>query len=139
MIGMRKVWIMSLIYLVSGLAFGVFYREFTVYHDFTGSTQLSVLHGHTLALGFGVMFSGLLFEQSFKIMRSSRFDMWFILYQVSLIGVLLSMLTRGIGQVLEIELAGFNHVAGLFHTLLGVTLVWFVLIVGKAVKDSERT
>lgn len=138
MMEMRKFWIMSLIYLILGLTFGVFYREFTVYHDFTGTTQLSVLHGHALALGFALMLFGLLCERVFEITRNKRFDTWFILYQVSLLGVLVSMLTRGIAQVLAVELAGFNHVAGLFHTLLGISLVWFVLLIGRAVREGER-
>jgi hypothetical protein len=133
----RKCWMMSLIYLILGLTFGVFYREFTVYHDFTGSTQLSVLHGHALALGFGLMLFLLLFERGFEITRNKRFDTWFILYQISLLGVLVSMLTRGIGQVLAFELAGFNHVAGLFHTLLGISLVWIVLMIGRSTRGVE--
>lgn len=139
MMKMKKLWRMSLIYLLMGMIFGVFYREFTVFHDFTGSTQLSVLHGHALALGFALMLFGMLFERSFSISRIKRFDMWFILYQVSLLGVLFSMLMRGIGQVLARDIAGFNHVAGLFHTLLGVSLIWFVLILRRAYAEGEST
>lgn len=38
-------------YGIAGLAGGVFYREFTKYHDFTGTTALGKLHVHLLVLG----------------------------------------------------------------------------------------
>lgn len=36
----------SMIYMILGLAFGLFDREFARIYDFTGYTQLGVLHTH---------------------------------------------------------------------------------------------
>jgi len=130
---MKKIYYFAFIYIVLGLSFGVFYREFTVFHDFNGYTQLSVLHTHTLVLG-GLFFMVLLiFDQVFKLTSYKKFDLWFIVYNVGFLGLLTTMLIRGMGQVLDWNLSGFNHIAGLFHTILGIALVWFMIIMGKLI------
>ena len=48
---MKKYINYAFIYAILGLASGVFYREFTKFHDFTGKTALSVTHVHFLTLG----------------------------------------------------------------------------------------
>lgn len=134
---MKKIYYVGFFYIVLGLAFGVFYREFTVYHDYQGYTQLSLLHTHTLLLGGIFMIILLILEKAFTISHVKRFNLWFMIYQIGLVGLLATMLVRGIGQVLDWQLNGFNHVAGLFHTILGLALVWFMLILGKALKTQK--
>ena len=41
----------SLIYAVLAMAGGVFYREFTKWNDFTGTTALGKVHTHLFLLG----------------------------------------------------------------------------------------
>lgn len=48
---MKKMINTSVIYAVLALAGGVFYREFTKFHEFTGYTTLSVVHTHYFILG----------------------------------------------------------------------------------------
>lgn len=45
---MKKLYYSAVIYTVLGLLAGLFYRELTKAQDFTGDTQLSVLHTHLL-------------------------------------------------------------------------------------------
>lgn len=130
---LKKLYYFAFIYLGLGLVFGVFYREFTVFHDFTGKTQLSVLHTHTLVLGMLFFLLLLVLEKLFGLSDYKRFNLWLIIYNVGFGGLLLTMLIRGIGQVLSWELAGFNHIAGLFHTILGVGFIWFFIFLGKKI------
>ena len=45
---MKKLWNTSMIYLILALAGGVFYREFSKFHGYTGRTTLAYVH--TLSL-----------------------------------------------------------------------------------------
>ena len=134
---MKKLYTFAFIYLVLGLIFGVFYREFTVFHDYIGYTQLSVMHTHTLVMGSLFFLILLTLEKLFKLSESKRYDIWFIFYNVSFVGVLTTMFIRGMGQVLSWELSGFNHIAGLFHTLFGASLIWLFIILGRQIKQKD--
>ncbi|HDK8152610.1 TPA: DUF2871 family protein, partial [Staphylococcus aureus] len=48
---MRRLLYSFLFYMIIGLFSGFFYRELTKAYDFTGTTQLSLVHTHTLILG----------------------------------------------------------------------------------------
>lgn len=48
---MKKYRNISLVYAVLAMAGGVFYREFTKFHDFTGVTALGKVHTHLFLLG----------------------------------------------------------------------------------------
>lgn len=52
---MRRLYLAAIAYATPGLAGGLFYREITHARDFTGNTQLAVVHTHLLALGLLVM------------------------------------------------------------------------------------
>lgn len=131
---MKKIFVASFVYLILGLSFGLFYREYTQFYDFDGSTQLAILHVHTLTLGMIFFLIVLLLEAQFKLSSNSKFNLWFILHNIALSGVLLTMLIRGMMEVLGTDFVGFNHIAGTFHTFLGVTFVWFFVMIGKSLK-----
>ena len=135
----RVLYLMAFIYGVLGLAFGVFYREFTKHHQYEGSTQLSVLHTHALVLGAFLFLIVLLLNHSFKIGKRKSFLYWIITYDLGLFGVLVTMLIRGLDQVLDWELSGFNHIAGLFHTILGIAVIWFFILLGKSIDFNEHS
>lgn len=132
---MKKLAYASLIYAVLGLALGVFYREFTKLNQFQGYTQLRGLHVHVLTLGALFFLLVLVLHRLLDIGRKKGFSFWFILYHAGLAGTASAMLTRGILQVFGSDMAGLNHIAGLFHTLLGIAVVWFFVLVVKAAKD----
>lgn len=45
-----------------------------------------------------------------------------------------TLFVRGILQVKGSDFTGFNHIAGLSHAMLGVSLIWFVIILYKKIK-----
>ena len=132
---MKKYFNLSICYLVLGLVMGVFYREFTKINGFEGQTILSVVHTHALTLGFIFFILVLLLEKSFNISNNKGFKEWCILYNVSLIYLLGTLTARGILQVLGNSFAGLSHISGLSHVLLSVSLIWFVIIVNKSIKE----
>ncbi|NUR96162.1 MAG: DUF2871 family protein, partial [Kribbellaceae bacterium] len=48
---MRKIYVAAHVYMILGLISGLYYRELTKAKDFTGDSQLGVVHTHILALG----------------------------------------------------------------------------------------
>ncbi len=135
---MKKLYYSAFVYVVLGLAFGVVYRELTKHYDFEGYTQLSVLHTHALMLGMTFFLTALVLERLFSLTKGRSFFPWFLLYHVSLGGLLVTMLIRGIGQVVSWELTGFNHVAGLFHVLISIAFIWFFIILGGKIRFQSK-
>jgi len=142
---MRKINNGIMIYTLLGLAFGVFYREFTKFHAFTERTQLAFLHVHALVLGSLFMIILLILTRLFSLGtgrgtgRGKSFSRWFVLYNVGLAGTLAAMTVRGILQVFSSDMSGLNHIAGLFHTILGTSLIWFFILLRKACHEDSKT
>lgn len=131
---MKKYFNFATFYMVLGLIMGVFYREFTKINNFDGKTVLGIVHTHALTLGFIFFILILLLEKNFSLSKIKSFNAWNIFYNVSLIYVLITLSLRGIMQVLGSDFIGLSHIAGLGHALLGIALVWFTIIVNKAIK-----
>lgn len=125
---MKKIFNLSMFYLIFGLCLGVFYREFTKFNNFTGKTFLSLLHTHLLVLGFIFFLIILLLDKNFNITSAKNFNKWLITYNVGLLYLVAMFLVRGILQVFGQELDGLNHISGLGHAILGISLIWFVFI-----------
>lgn len=134
---MQKMFKISSFYLFLGLILGVFYREFTKFNDFTGVTTLGVAHSHVLVLGFVFFIIVLLLEKNFFISRIKNFKAWIITYNIGLIYLISVLVFRGILQVQGSDFAGLSHIAGLGHAILGISLIWFSVIVNKSVKLYE--
>ena len=130
---MKALYRSATMYTIAGLSFGLFYREFTKMQGFTGKTTLSILHGHTLTLGLLFFLILMLMEKQFALTASKRFKGWLVTYHIALIGTLATMLTRGIVQVLGTDISGLNHIAGTFHTLMAVAMVWFLVMLRKRI------
>lgn len=135
---MQKIFKISSFYLFLGLALGVFYREFTKFNNFTGKTTLGLTHAHTLILGFVFFMIVLLLEKNFKISSSKSFKSWIVTYNVGLIYVISTLVFRGILQIQGIDFNGLSHIAGLGHAILGVSLIWFSVMVNKVIKNYEN-
>ena len=131
---MKKYVNLSIFYLVLGLVFGVFFREFTKFNNFTDRTTLSALHGHALILGFIFFLIVLILDKLFEISKAKAYKGWLIAYNVSLVFMLITLLVRGILQVNGSDFAGLSHIAGLAHTMLGLSFIWFATILYKKVK-----
>lgn len=114
-------------YGIVALAAGVFYREFTKYHDFQGHTSLLALHTHYFALGMLLFLILALAEKLFGF-SGEKLRQVLPYYQVGLNLAGLGFLLRGISQVTGTDGGIFNDpvisgVAGIGHILLGVCLV----------------
>lgn len=134
---MRNYFKLSTFYLVLGLSLGVFYREFTKFNNFSGVTTLSSAHTHVLVLGFIFFLIVLLLEKNFTLSNVKNFGKWIILYNVGLIYSVATLVARGILQVKGADFAGLSHIAGLGHAILGISLIWFAILLNKAIKASE--
>lgn len=137
---MQKYFKISTFYLIIGLLFGIFYREFTKFNNFNGITTLSVVHTHILLLGFIFFILVLLLENNFYISKVKGFNSWLLTYNIGLFYLISTLIFRGILQVKGNEFVGLSHISGLGHAILGFSLIWFCMIVNKALKkyDSEK-
>jgi len=135
---MKTSYRLSFFYGILGLVSGVFYREYTKLSGYYESTTLSVLHVHALALGMLFFLLLLVLNRQFGIDKMKGYTPWLILYNTGLLGVLVTMGVRGVLTVENMEFAGLNHIAGLFHALLGVSIIWFFILLKKALITESR-
>ena len=119
--------------MILGLALGVFFREFTKLNDFTGVTTLSAAHTHTLVLGFIFFLVIVVLENVFTISNIKNFNIWLITYNIGLLSLISTLVTRGILEVLSKDFAGLPHMAGTSHVILGLSLIWFMIILKKSI------
>lgn len=130
---MKKLFNLSFFYLILGLALGIFFREFTKLNDFTGVTTLSAAHTHTLVLGFIFFLVIVVLENVFTISNIKNFNIWLITYNIGLLSLISTLVTRGILEVLSKDFVGLPHMAGTSHVILGLSLIWFMIILKKSI------
>ena len=134
---MKKLYYATVTYVVLGLAFGVFYREFTKINEYTDPTMLSGVHSHLISLGFMFFLILTLTAASSRLTEHKSFNKWFIVYNVGLLWTTITMAIRGVLEVKGSDIPGFNHMAGTGHTILAVALVWFVIMLKKVLFSSK--
>lgn len=134
---MRKLFAAAAIYAGLGLAAGLFYREYTKLYDFTGQTQLSVMHTHLLALGMLFMLIALALDAVLHIEGSRSFSWFFTTYNA---GMVLTVALMGVHGVLQVN--GVNDVsaaipglAGLGHILLTIGIVCFLISLSRPLRE----
>lgn len=135
----RHLYRSALIWTVVGLVGGVAYREFTKFNDYTGPTQLSVVHTHALALGTTLMLVLLALVLALPDLASDRrfrLAVPFLNGGLALMVVMLSV--KGVLQVLDVswqDHAAIAGIHGLGHIALAVGLVLMLLALGRATKE----
>lgn len=123
---MKKLYYSAVLYTVLGLAAGLFYRELTKAQDFTGTTQLSVLHTHLLTLGTLVFLIAIALQKVLELTRGRFFTAFFWTYHAGLILTTGLMTVHGTLTVLGKNAgAALSGTAGLGHILLTLALVFF--------------
>ena len=122
---MKKTFFASLFYLVFGLAFGVFYREYTRMADFEGSTALSFVHSHILSLGFLFFLIVLILIKVFDMDGARFINVFYYLYNIGLLISIFAMIYRGILDVAGHDIAFISYVAGAGHITLAAGLGFF--------------
>lgn len=128
-------------FAIAGLVAGVYFREFTRWNGFTGKSMLGVLHPHLLVLGMGMMLGLLVFVELFQVDKQKYFGKGLCLYTIGLCGTVVLMFIRGNLQVLGTVLSkGLDYtisgVAGIFHILLAVGLLYLLHALRKAVGEK---
>lgn len=142
---MKKMINTSMAYMIAGLCMGVFYREFTKFNAFTGKTVLKAIHPHLLALGMMMFLILGLFVYIFpKLKQNKCFKLFYIFYNIGLIGTVCMMAVRGISQVMMWDLArgldfSISGLSGVFHIFLTAALILlFIALKKEAVEKNEN-
>lgn len=127
------------VYTLLGLAAGLFYRDYTKAHDFTGESQLSVLHTHLLALGTLFFLIVLVLDKAFALSGSKLFTWFFWVYNAGLLLTVVMMVVHGVMTVAgKADSAAVAGIAGLGHIILTVAFVLFFLALRKPVVAAVR-
>ncbi|WP_087064863.1 DUF2871 domain-containing protein [Intestinibacillus massiliensis] len=132
---MKRYANMALAYAAIAMVFGVFYREFTKFNNFTGKTVLSVMHTHYFLLGMFFFLVLMLAEKSLSFSGKNTGKI-LIVYQCGLNITGLGFLMRGLTQVWGTVLstgadASLSGVAGIGHILIGVSIILLLLEIRK--------
>lgn len=137
---MRRILYTFLTYTIIGLLSGVYYRELTKAFEFTGKTQLAIVHTHILMLGMFMFLILLVFEKLFSISKYYLFNWFYYVYNISVIVTIGMMVTKGTFQVLGKSFSpeAFAGFAGIGHTgMLAGLLLLFFLIRQAAIKEPR--
>ncbi|WP_329359530.1 DUF2871 domain-containing protein [Streptomyces sp. NBC_01483] len=137
---MRKSYYAAHVYMILGVISGLYYREFTKANDFTGDTQLALIHTHLLALGMLGFLIILALDKQFALSGTKLFTYFFWFYNTGIAITVAMMFVHGTETVLG------DHVpkavpltAGLGHTLLTVGLILLFILLGKRLNESAGT
>lgn len=125
---MKKYINIAFIYAIAAIVCGVFYREFTKFHGFTGKTTLAFTHLHLFVLGTFLFLILAIFCQLTDAAEQKTFAWFLKLYNVGLPFMVIMLFARGIPQVLEIELsrgasAAISGIAGIAHIIMTIAVI----------------
>lgn len=126
---------LALIYSIVAMLFGVFYREFTKFSNFSGQTNLSVIHTHYFLLGM-YFFLALMMAEKIFAFSGQKTKKILIAYQIGLNITALGFLLRGLIQVKVTDPsrsldASVSGISGIGHILTGISLVLLLLEIRK--------
>lgn len=133
---MKKYMNAAVVYAVLAMAGGVFFREFTKAHDYTGATTLSVIHTHYFLLGMMFFLLLAVLEKNFGF-TGEKTGRALCLYHAGLNLTVIMLLVRGITTVLgtaltDAEDAMISGFAGIGHILLAAGMLLLLLEVRKS-------
>ncbi|NLW72002.1 MAG: DUF2871 domain-containing protein [Chloroflexi bacterium] len=126
----------SLFYAVAAMAGGVFYREFTKWNGFSGSTTLGKVHTHLFLLGMMVFLVVALFAKNGNLHTQKTFRAFLYIYNTGVLLMVIMMIIRGIPQVTGITLssgidAAISGIAGIGHILVGTGIILLLVSLKK--------
>ena len=137
---MKKILNTSMVYFVLAIAAGVFHREYTKFSGFTGKTVL----GNVLVMGaFLFLIVALFCIQLPGLLDARIFRRFYVLYNIALPFMAVTMLARGMIQVKNAELtkavdASLSGMAGIAHILITIALVMLFMALKKNVISNDR-
>ncbi|MEV6266010.1 DUF2871 domain-containing protein [Kribbella sp. NPDC051936] len=136
---MRKIYVAAHVYMILGLISGLYYRELTKLNDFTGDTQLSVVHTHILALGMLFFLVVLALEKLFTLTAGKLFAAFFWVYNAGLALTVGLMIVRGTMTVLGHQAgAALDGISGLGHITITLGLIFFFVNLGKCLPAKQQ-
>ncbi|MFF4020777.1 DUF2871 domain-containing protein [Streptomyces sp. NPDC001843] len=136
---MRKSYYAAHVYMIVGVVSGLFYREFTKAEDFTGDTQLSLMHTHLLALGMLGFLIVLALDKQFQLSGTKLFTYFFWFYNAGIVVTVAMMGVHGSLTVLGHDVPEtVPAIAGCGHILLTVGLILLFVLLGKRLKEPAR-
>lgn len=127
----------AIVFLVMGLAGGVFYREFTRFNDFTGLTTLRLMHLHSIALGtLALSIVWLALKNTDQAQLQQKFQKPLFAWIGGLYITIIAMFLRGVSQVisngyLPFPDAALSGVAGIGHLTLAHGLLFIFVRLAK--------
>ncbi|GAB0104873.1 DUF2871 domain-containing protein [Nocardia sp. JMUB6875] len=123
---MKQIYYAATIYTVLGLLSGLFYRDYTKSHDFTGKTELAVTHTHLLTLGTLFFLIVLVLEKQFTLSSQRLFGWFFWTYNVGVLWAVACMTAIGMRTVQgRTESNLLAHLSGGAHILLTIAFTLF--------------
>ena len=137
---MKKYLNLSLGYAIAAMVGGVFYREFTKYHGFTGVTALGKVRTHLFLLGMLVFLVVALFAAQYDLTKIKTFRIFLLVYNIGVPLTAVMLLVCGVTQVLGLSLtagasASISGIAGIGHILTGSGLILLLLSLKKLAAD----
>lgn len=126
----------AIVFLIMGLAGGVFYRELTKALGWTSPTSLGLVHPHSIMLGFVLMLILYLLLRDRAPAELASIRRPLRIYQTGLVWTIVGMLVRGIATMTAdgISLfpdAALSGIAGIGHVFLGAGLVSLFVILTR--------
>lgn len=138
---MKKYLNIALIYAVSAMVGGVFYREFTKINSYTGVTALGKVHAHLFLLGMLMFLVIACFAMHRDLGKYKTFRAFLWVYNIGVPLTAVMLAVRGIPQVLgtvpsKVLNASISGIAGIGHILTGVGIVLLILSLKKLAKTE---
>ena len=130
---------------IIGLVGGVYYREFTRFHDWDHPvfTQLSTVHTHALVLGCLFMLVMLCLERVFSVSRHARLaNKAYVVWNVGVAMTVAMQAVKGSMQVAGVEAhtsPAIAGISGLGHIVLAVGFALYFHCLAKALRASAPT
>lgn len=141
---MKKYINVAFVYAIAAFVCGVFYREFTKFHGFTGKTTLAFTHLHLFVLGTFLFLLLAIFSQFTDLTEQKMFPWFLKFYNVGLPFMVIMFFIRGILQVLQknpvtgVSFA-ISGLAGISHVLITIAMVLLFLSLKKSNCISKQS
>lgn len=138
---MKKCLNITFIYAIAAMAGGVFYREFTKFNGFEGTTVLGKLHTHLFLLGMMMFLITALFSAHFKQLHEKKtFKAFMCIYNIGVPLTTVMMAVRGVTEVLGTELSkgangAISGIAGIGHIITGTGIVLLLISLKMCAKS----
>jgi hypothetical protein len=129
------------VWTVIGLAGGLAYREVTRAADYTGFTQLGLVHTHALALGTLVLLVTLALERLFTLSADRRLGWFAWAWNVGLALTVGALAVKGSLQVAgsaSADAPALAGIAGTGHIVLASGFVVLFLVLDGQISDTSR-